>query len=252
MFVDIHSHALPGVDDGSKQWKMTLEMFKQAVEQDITHMVLTPHYIEGDRDYCLDTVMSAYERSKQLIQEQGLDLNVSLGNEVFIDEKNVTRLKNKECMTLNGTSYVLLELPAHISTSALEGLIYDLQLEGYQPVFAHVERYDWLYRRPILFKELLNHGVLMQINATSVLSSDWRMRRRVKHLIQEGMVHIVASDAHDDVKRRFRLKEAYEKVGRKYGWKLANCLFIENPLRVIRDKYVGVPEKAQEGIWWRR
>lgn len=252
MFVDIHSHALPGVDDGAKQWEMTTEMFKQAVEQDITHIVLTPHYIEGDNQYCLSSVRSAFEKSKQLISDQGFDLRVSLGNEIFIDKNVVTRLKNKECMTINDTSYVLLELPVHILPNALEDMIYDLQLEGYQVVLAHIERYEWLHRRPLLFKELLNRGVLMQINATSILSDDWRLRRRVKHLIQDGGVHIVASDAHDDTKRKFRLKEAYTWVGGKYGWKVANRLFVENPLRVIRDKYIGLPEKAQAGIWWRK
>ncbi len=92
----------------------------------------------------------------------------------------------------------------------------------------------------------------MQINATSLLSKDWRMRRRVKRLIREGRVHVVASDAHDDVKRRFRLKEAYEYelVVKKFGQQVANRLFIENPLRIIRDKHVEMPGNMRlESLW---
>jgi protein-tyrosine phosphatase len=252
MFVDIHSHALPGVDDGSKQWEMTLAMFKQAVEQGISHLVLTPHYIEGDERYSQDAVLSTFERAKQLIRDQGFDLRLFLGNEVFIDEKNVERLKSRECMTLNNTGYVLIELPDYIMTSVLEDLVYDIQLEGYQVVFAHIERYGWLQKRPTLFRKFMNQGVLMQINATSIVSNDWRTRRRVKRLIMNGMVHVVASDAHDDVKRRFRLREAYDLVGNKFGWQVANRLFVENPLRIIRDKHVEMPGIAHTGFWRRK
>jgi protein-tyrosine phosphatase len=67
-----------------------------------------------------------------------------------------------------------------------------------------------------------------------------------------GMVHVVASDAHDDVKRRFRLREAYDLVGNKFGWQVANRLFVENPLRIIRDKHVEMPGIAHTGFWRRK
>ncbi len=252
MFVDIHSHALAGVDDGPKQWEMTLDMFKQAVEQGISHLVLTPHFVEGDERYSQDTVLSAFERAKQLIREHGIDLRLFLGNEIFIDEKNVERLRKRECMSLNDTGYVLLELPEYILPGVLEDLVYDIQLEGYQVVFAHIERYGWLLKRRALFQRFMEQGVLMQVNATSLLSKDWHMRRRVKRLIRDGMVHVVASDAHDDVRRRFRLKEAYDLVGKKFGMQVANRLFVENPLRIIRDKQVDMPRIASLGFWRRK
>jgi protein-tyrosine phosphatase len=252
MFVDIHCHALPGVDDGPKEWEMTLTMFRQAVEQGISHLVMTPHFIEGDLRYSQEMMQSAFERAKQLIRDHGIDLRLFLGNEIFIDQKNVERLIKKECMSLNDTDYVLLELPEYILPGVLEDLVYDLQLEGYQVVFAHIERYDWLLKRKLLFQHFMDQGVLMQINATSLLSKDWHMSRRAKRLVREGLVHVVASDAHDDVKRRFRLKEAYDLVGNKFGWQVANRLFVENPLRIIRNKHVELPGNESVESWWRK
>ena len=142
--VDLHSHILPNIVDGSKSKRESLAILKKAHENGITDIVLTPHYILG----------SAYNSSKkkneellndlkETLRKENISLNLYLGNEIYIDDSLVKKLKEGVFSSLNDTKYVLFELPMNNEYKALKQILFDLQSNGYIPVIAHPERYSF-------------------------------------------------------------------------------------------------------------
>jgi protein-tyrosine phosphatase len=195
--IDMHSHILPGIDDGAREITETLSLLKEAEEAGFTTIVSTSHY--GKCGYEVDEK----ERSvwiNQLtsnLKNIAPKLTLALGNEIYVSNHMIEDLKEHRSSTINGTRYVLFELPFHDRVANLKDIIYDLISNKYTPIIAHPERYDFVQKNPNELIELLDLGVLFQSNYGSIIGQyGTKAKKTVELLIKNNFVHFLGSDVH--------------------------------------------------------
>ena len=229
--IDIHTHILPGVDDGSESSQDSIKMLKEAQKQGVTDVFLTPHYrmrykrekseiIELFNNFCLE------------VEKENLNINLYLGQEIYYSHKIRKLISEGKLLTLNNSKYILIEF-SYMSSSEIDELVYEITLLGYVPILAHVERFD--YVSIDLIKQLKTLGALVQINAGSLFSGAFNnCARKAKKLLKLGLVDFVASDVHSF--RVNNLQRANEYISKKFGTDVANKLFIDNAKKVINNQ----------------
>ena len=198
--IDLHSHILPNIDDGSKSFSESLNILKQASDNGVTDIVVTPHFIFGS------TFNSPKNKNKELLaalkkeaEAANININLYLGNEIYADNELLTFLKKKQASSLNNTKYVLFELPMNNEFKGLKQLIFNLQSNGYVPVIAHPERYRLLKENPKLIEELLAVGVLFQSNIASLTCRYGKEAKNTLELfLKHRMITFLSSDIHHD------------------------------------------------------
>ncbi len=233
--IDIHSHILPGVDDGPKTIRDSLLMVRQAQEAGVEAICATPHilnHVTPDLDAAINR---AFELIQIQTQEVGLKVRLFLGSEIYL-RPDVMALCHHRFFSLDRSGrYVLMELPLGQFPLGTDRLIYDLRLEGITPVIAHPERSLVKTDQLQQVEGLVRQGALMQINAGSILGKFGRLARRMsERLLELGLAHAVASDAHDVQDRSFCvLTDAYRKTVGILGRNQAERLFVLNPGSIL-------------------
>ena len=209
---DIHSHLLAGIDDGCKDIGESLTLLKSASEQGITDLVLTPHYMEDTKYNANNEEKNKrFEELKEEAKKQGIEINLYLGNEVYITEKFLDLLEKKEIMTINNSKYVLLEFPLGNMLYNTKEIIYNLVVSGYVPILAHPERYRIFQRHPEHIDEYLRMGVLLQGNYKSLFGkygSD--AKKTLTYFIKNNKITFLASDCHHD--KDYKIKKIKKKL----------------------------------------
>jgi len=208
--VDLHTHVLPGVDDGARDPAEAIAMLRMAEADGIRTVVATPHSASCDAARIAEGVAGL----SALAADAGLSVRVVAGSEVRLEAGLAERYRAGELTTLNGTYYLLLELPLHGDWPPyLLDAIYELQVEGIVPILAHAERYPAVQEDPGILIELIVRGVLIQVNGMSLLDVAGPAERRAADwLVRTHIAHLVASDAHDLSTRPPRLQEALDAV----------------------------------------
>lgn len=231
--IDIHSHILPGMDDGARNIQESIEMARKAVEQGVTNIIATPHYHKGKYDNHKEKVDGETRKLNQVLDELEIPLKVWPGQEIRITDELLEDYHRNQILALNDSQYILLELPSHHVPRYTERLMYDLQIKRITPIIAHPERNLEIMRNPYLLERLIWHGAYSQITAGSITGKfGWRVKRFSKYLIDSGLTHFIASDAHNVGKRGFHLKEAYKMVQKNFGKEVVN-VFNENAESVL-------------------
>jgi len=244
--VDLHCHVLPGVDDGSPDLPTSLEMLRAAAAAGTVAMVATPHQHPTRYPNPPEPLRAAFAllngaRDERVAAGETLP-ELHLGSEVHLDQRLIERLRSGELLTLAGSRHVLLELPDVFPTPAVEQLLYELQVAGYQPVLAHPERVGQLAREPALVERFVSLGALAQVTAHSVSGRFGPDCRALTHrLLEAGLVHLVASDAHDLERRPTPLAEARAAVVEAYGEEEARRLFEDTPRAILEGREVSPP-----------
>ncbi|MBP5686375.1 MAG: hypothetical protein J6W87_01160 [Clostridia bacterium] len=223
MMTDIHSHALPFVDDGSESKEDSVAMLKEEEAQGVTSVICTPHYSSPFLKEKAE-LSERVEEFNAFAKEKGVKANLFLGQEIYVTDRTLPLLKEDRLLTMNGTKYVLAEFSTTHRSDVTEA-VYMLKLKGYTPIVAHIERYSYL--TVVDAKEIKSLGGLIQVNAASVMGKPKaEYKKRVKKLIKAGLVDFVASDVH--FVRKNRMKEAYGYIKRKFGEETAEKLFVSN------------------------
>ena len=234
---DIHTHILPGLDDGAKTLDESLEMLRQEYNNGVRDLVVTPHYVYEERNGKQKVRESLIELKKAMFEEK---INVRLyeGNEVMFTADFLDALSKKDFCTINDSQYALIEFPPTRIKNPVRALD-DAYLAGVTPILAHAERYEQFASDIKLFEALIECGIVVQINAHSITDPDSRKSEKFIHkLIKNDLVHIVASDCHDLDRRNITLADAYRIIAKKYGLELAERLFYINPLKVIKNQEI--------------
>jgi len=243
MFVDIHSHILPNIDDGSNSEATTLKMLRTAEGEGIVAIIATPHFIPGYNSYDEEQLQCKFELVNSIIKSNNINISFYLGSELFIDIDAIKCLANTTCHTLADSDYVLVELPIRWNSTVIENLLYNIGLQGYKIILAHIERYDYLMDNPSLLRDLIMRGVYTQVNASTVLTKDKKIRNNIAKLLKNNYVHFIATDCHSNGRRKPLMKEAYGTVQDMIGSK-ADELFYLNGRRVIANEYIEIGEPA--------
>ena len=212
--MDMHCHILYGIDDGCKTIKESIETIKKMKSIGFDTIVLTPHYIE-DSSFKADNSLKLerLEILKEELLKNSIEINLFLGNEIFINENIDELIINKEIRSINNSRYILVELPFNNKILNLDDYIYELRLKGYKVIIAHPERYTYLQNDYKLVKKLYDSGVLFQINYGSIIGQyGIGALKLVKKLLKDDMVNFISTDIHkpdsslfnrfDDVKRK--------------------------------------------------
>jgi protein-tyrosine phosphatase len=241
--IDIHCHILPGIDDGSKSWEITLQMCRLAIEDGITHIVATPH-ADDTYTYSRDHVRETVAELSHRINGQ---LNLSIACDFHLSFKNIeAALLEPHRFIIAAKQYLLVELSDYgIPPQVSDGLV-KLQAAGMVPIITHPERNGILQKRPERILEWVNSGCLVQITASSIIGAWGNTAQRIATwLLERNSVHVIASDAHDDKHRKPILSEARDAVSRRFGADFAQALVLENPAAVI----AGLPlPSSQEAL----
>lgn len=237
-FIDLHSHILPGYDDGAADMDTALRMLRMAWEDGVNTIVATPHFIPDSNVFPTSRAIAVHKTLQERVHAEGIEVALLLGQELLLETSVLKLLNNGQCLPLAGTRHVLVEFPTATAhwPSATE-LVFELSADGWIPVLAHLERYPSLVREPALLDKLLDAGCLVQLNAGSLTGLFGReMRRTAEALLLAGQVHVVASDAHTDGRRTPVLSAAYNETVRLAGERTARLLFHDNPHRLLSQE----------------
>lgn len=195
--IDLHSHILPGVDDGPRTLEGSLELARAAVAAGTAQMVATPHINEDHFIAPLDVPPAVAALNERLAAER-IDLAVRPGGEIAMPRLLDLTDAELSSLGLGGGPYLLVESPFSVAAGAFEPLIDDLQLRGHRVLLAHPERSPSFQRDVGRLEKLVRSGVIVQITAGSLLGSfGERVRQFTANLLREDLVHVVASDSHN-------------------------------------------------------
>jgi protein-tyrosine phosphatase len=232
---DIHCHCLPGFDDGPATLEDSLALCQALVKDGITSVIATPHQLgRYDRANSVEQVRRSVEELSAELKDREIPLELFPGGDVRIDERLPDLIESGEIGTAaDARRHLLLELPHDIFVDALP-IIGHLRELGIQTILTHPERHHYLHNRDHWARDCLELGAVLQITAGSLLGEfGGRAYEAAWRLIRAGMVGIVASDAHDTLRRPPRMTEAIRLLTLNIGREATRSLTIENPLRVL-------------------
>ncbi|MFL0194292.1 tyrosine-protein phosphatase [Clostridium sp. WILCCON 0269] len=186
--IDIHSHILPGVDDGSKSMDETLKMLKLAESDGIKTIVATPHFYRGYYENSYEDIMKLGQQVKILAKEENIDVDIGLGQEVFLDKYTPKNYKLGKIECIEGTDYMLIEFPMTVLPKDALDIVYELQVIGIRPILAHPERYRHIIDKPSKINEFLDERCLLQIDTGSIKGIFWKkVKSTAEILINSGI-----------------------------------------------------------------
>lgn len=233
--IDMHSHILPNIDDGSKSMKETLNMIYEGVKYGFDRIVLTPHYIEGYYQKDETTRIELIERIQKEIKEESVKLYI--GNEIYLSENILKLLKERKISTINNSNYVLFELPRCIKPMNLNNMIYEMLEHKIKPILAHPERYEFIYEEPEIIYDLIEKGVLMQANYGSIIGSYGRKAEIiVKKLLENNMIHMLGTDIHRENTIYKKIPQIIKELNEIIGEEKQIELTETNPNKVLSNE----------------
>jgi protein-tyrosine phosphatase len=237
--IDLHSHILPGLDDGPEWIEESVAMARMAVGDGIVMMACTPHILQGVYDNNTCTILRSIRALQKELHDCGIGLELALGADVHVAPDLPKAIDTGEIPTLNGSRYFLLEPPHHVLPPRLEVFAARLIKAGLTPIITHPERLTWISQHYAIIARLNAMGCMMQITAGSVTGAFGRtVRYYAERLLDEGRVDILASDAHNTNSRPPVLSRAREIVAQRVGHRAASRMVMECPAQILTDKAV--------------
>lgn len=234
--IDLHSHILPGCDDGASDLETALAMARMAVEDGVRIMACTPHILPGLYNNDAAGIGARVASLRQALGEAGIDLKLVVGADVHVAPDLPEKLAAGTVPSLNGSRYFLLEPPHQVVPPRLEQLVARLISAGFIPILTHPERLGWASSHYEIIDRINAAGCLMQITAGSLTGSFGHGAQHLaERMLEEGRVDIIASDAHNLKTRSPGLSKAWEIVEHRYGRELAEQLMVRKPAFILRD-----------------
>ena len=227
--IDIHTHLLPSVDDGSKSIEETRALIKEAIQDGISDICLTPHFSRVDGYlYKKDELLKAFNNLKEELKD--LNINIYLGNEIMIERDVDNLIENNKLCTINNSKYVLIEFPLDEYKKEYDDYLYDIKSLNLKIIIAHPERYSFI--NDDIIDSWINSGYYLQANASSLNRKE--TRKLLFKLIEEGKISLFASDSHNK-HRPCILSSAYKLIEKNFNKEISDVLFNINPYNILND-----------------
>lgn len=233
--IDIHTHILPGVDDGAGNWDMCRQMLLQSVEAGVTQIIATPHYLPWKKKASPEQIRSlCTQTAQQFKKETGKNIDIYPGNEIYYHIEFIDSLKNKKALTLADSRYVLIEFSIDESFKVICSAVHNLTMAGYIPVLAHVERYRNMASLERMW-ELRQMGALLQMNI-EVLNRGLfdGMGRLAKKALRHEMIQFLASDMHNVTSRPPMKEEALLWAEKKLSAEYLQDILRNNGMTILQ------------------
>ncbi len=241
--IDLHSHILPGIDDGVQSEDESVEFARVAVSDGVQAIVATPHCKDGVWENRREDVLQRVERLRARLKDEGIPLVLYPGAEVHICPDLPARVEDGRAPTLadNGKT-LLLELSLTQYPFELQNLLFQLRLAGIEVLFAHPERILYFQEDPSRYAELVRMGAWGQITTGSITGQFGRdVQAYSDRLLREGLVHVIASDAHNTRGRPPVLGEAVRAATAAVGEARASCMVREAPRALLEGRRPELP-----------
>jgi protein-tyrosine phosphatase len=242
--IDLHCHLLPGIDDGASDEVTALEMARIALDDGIRCIACTPHIYPGLYENDSGIIQAGLERLRTLLAVNGMDLGLSFGADTHLVPEMLDGLRDGRIPTLNGSRYFLLEPPHHVAPPQFTQLVFNVVAAGYTPLITHPERLTWAEAHYEDFAELVRQGAWIQVTSGAVTGRFGRQARYLaEQMLDDGLVHVIATDAHNTHARRPLLAEGRQAAAAWVGDEEAARMVVERPQAVLdnRDPATVVP-----------
>lgn len=214
---DVHSHLIPGIDDGSPTMEDTLSLLQKFVDLGYKRVITTPHIMSDYYPNTAEIILSGLADVRKEIERNKLPITIDAAAEYYYDEFLFDKIKSKDLLTFHG-NHVLFEFSFSNKPNNIKGLIFELRRNNYQPVLAHFERYPYFFDDINYARTLREQGVKIQINLSSITGHYGKpVTKQVQKLIDEKLVDVVGTDCH----RMQHLEILEQHAQNKYFHKLA-------------------------------
>jgi protein-tyrosine phosphatase len=233
--IDIHSHLIPDFDDGPESFEESLEMLIDAQQQGITDVFATSHFTEVISEQAEKEYFDKFHELKQLSQKRNIRINIYSGSEIFYHHWIDTSIKSSQVTTLgNWGQYILIEFPMYHKPEGADEVLFRLTAEKFIPIVAHVERYMDVLKRPQEVLKFIKYGGLLQVNGGSILGHFGKEIQKIALLLIENrLVHFIASDAHSLKSRPFIMQATREYLKPKISEEYLIQMVYDNPRKII-------------------
>ena len=235
--IDIHSHIIPKIDDGSKSMEMTLQMLKNAKNRGTSEIVATPHYLLEYGEATIEEVRKYVQDINELIKNENMDMKVYHGQEVYFSERIIDDYLNNNIGTINDSRYMLIEFNMRKFEDNIFDVLYELQVRDIIPIIAHPERYRDFIQKPSRINDFIKEGYLFQLNSGSIegkLGEDTRKTAEI--FLANNIYNFIGSDAHNVTSRTTGIDNALNLICKKN--KFSEEVFNESSKRLIRNDNV--------------
>lgn len=232
--IDIHSHILPGIDDGARNVDESLDILRGLAEQGITEVICTPHYIpESSQISTKAKNKKLLAELQQKVKEKQINIKLYLGNEIYIDRDITKLIRAKKISPLNDSKYLLIELPMSGKFAQYEDIFVSLQEKGWKVILAHPERYHSFQNDYNKALELHKQGVLLQCNLGSLIGQYGRQAQKLaRKLAKEKLIFCFGTDIH---RRRdySEIAKAQKRLQKYYSPEELNAVLVQNAQKII-------------------
>jgi protein-tyrosine phosphatase len=240
--IDLHCHLLPGIDDGSPDEATSFAMARIAFDDGIRTIACTPHIYPGLYENNAKGIRAGVAELQTKLNAEGIALTLTSGADAYLTPELLDRFRKDTAPTLHGSRYFLLEPPHHVAPVRFEESVFNFLVANYMPVITHPERLTWIHDHYEVFQRLVQQGVWMQITSGSLTG---RFGKAAKywgeHMLDDGLVHLLATDAHSKTHRAPLLAEGCHAAEKWVGKEEAHRLVNERPQAILDDT---APEKV--------
>ncbi|MBK5240532.1 CpsB/CapC family capsule biosynthesis tyrosine phosphatase [Clostridium sp.] len=236
--IDFHSHIINGIDDGAKTLDMSLQMLRNAESEGVEYICATPHFITEEFEISSEKYTEKLDELILASREKKFSIKILSGLEIYMHPSLPKLYKEKKIWGINGSEYLLIELPMGQFPMYTEDIFYELMLLGAKPILAHPERNHKIMQNHDLAINLIKQGVLMQTNVGSLLGDYGKeIKKTAQDFVKGNMIHILGSDGHNITSRKTTLKDGYEIIKKSnealHHWILQNETNIINNIALI-------------------
>jgi protein-tyrosine phosphatase len=237
--IDTHLHILPGVDDGPETIQESLTLAQALVQEGIHAAIATPHYNDEFPQRSAAEIRERVYYLQQELNRHGIPLLLFAGHEALIKAGLVEDIQVGRLATLNGSSYLLLELWNSMWLPETERVIFELRAHGIIPIIAHPERYRAIQQDPSRLTALLRQGALAQLTASSLTGLQGKTTRRcAETLLKQGLIHLIASDAHGLRRRPPGVIHGLKRASELVGQVRVDQLIEAQPAAILSNQYI--------------
>jgi protein-tyrosine phosphatase len=234
--IDLHCHMLPGIDDGAPDLETALAMARMAVADGIRVVACTPHIYPGVYENKGDDIRQAIKSLQERLDEAGIGLKLTCGADAHLAPELPAKLRSGDAPTLGGGRYFLLEPPHHVAPPRFADFVFNVMASGFVPVVTHPERLTWIDAHYDTFCALVDQGAWMQITSGSLTGRFGdNARYWGERMLDEGRVHILATDAHGIRRRAPLLAEGRDAAVKFVGSEQADHLVGTRPLGILKN-----------------
>lgn len=238
---DLHCHMLPSIDDGAQTMEQAIELAKAAIDNGITHSIVTPHIHPGRYANTYQNIHDSFMEFQQTLKQHELDLKLGFAAEVRLSIEIMSMVEQHQIPfygQLNGEKIMLLECPHSHIPAGTDKLIYWLLKQNIRPLIAHPERNKDILRKPEKLDLFIQTGCLLQITADALTGGFGEIaKKRADYMVSEGYATVLASDAHNIKHRPPRLQPGLDAAIALIGEQAANKLVIDNPKAICQSQF---------------